>query len=353
MPLRTGMNRTALRKKTSVAAFATTLILSVPLMAGFFGTLHPALDSFAHFRVHLAVLMALASLPLLFGRFWKEGAMALAFALAALATTSVSMPVFGLGPVHAGLEPKDEEQPVYRLLQLNLRYDNPEPNKVLSLIGRLRPDVVTLDEVSGMWAEKLALLSSAYPYRIICPFPNQVFGVAILSARPFSEGREAKCYERGSLAVAPLDLGGRSVEVAALHLGWPWPFEQPWQIRQLAEPLSSLAETALLAGDFNATPWSATVARVGKMGGLTLVPSVGPTWQWHGFPDFLRFAGLPIDQVLRKGDVLVNSARALGEAGSDHLPVLVEFSFKAPPPRPEEEAETSTAALGPALQPRG
>ena len=46
-------------------AFLAMLGLSVALVAGFFGTLHPAFDSFAHFRIHLAVLMALIALPLL------------------------------------------------------------------------------------------------------------------------------------------------------------------------------------------------------------------------------------------------------------------------------------------------
>lgn len=345
------MKRTAFRA-IELLALAAMLILSVPLVAGFFGTLHPAFDSFAHFRIHLAILMALAAVPLLFSRFRKEGAMGLILAIGAVMTISGFMQGPRFGSVHAGIEPSNDGQPVYRLLQLNLRYDNAEPNKVLSLIGRLRPDVVTVEEVSDMWADKLALLQSAYPHRILCPFPNKAFGVAILSARPFVEGQEARCYERGSFAIAPVDFGGRAVDIAALHLGWPWPFAQPRQIRALAEPLSLMGETSLLAGDFNAAPWSAAVARVGKMGGLTLVPSAGPTWQWHRLPEFLRFAGLPIDQVLHKGDVVVNSARALGEAGSDHLPVLVEFSLKAPPPRPEEDAETSTATLIPAIPPR-
>ena len=41
----------------------------------------------------------------------------------------------------------------------------------------------------------------------------------------------------------------------------------------------------------------------------------------------LRFAGLPIDQVFAKGDVVVISATTLEAVGSDHLPVLVEFSL--------------------------
>ncbi|RVD62560.1 AP endonuclease, partial [Mesorhizobium sp. M4A.F.Ca.ET.029.04.2.1] len=39
--------------------FLAMMAFSAALVAGFFGTLHPAFDSFSHFRVHLAVLVAL------------------------------------------------------------------------------------------------------------------------------------------------------------------------------------------------------------------------------------------------------------------------------------------------------
>ncbi|TIQ70667.1 MAG: AP endonuclease, partial [Mesorhizobium sp.] len=146
--------------------------------------LHPAFDSFAHFRVHLSVLMALCALPLLVTSFRLQAAAALLFAGAAFATTSNILPVPRLWPVQAAFEANPGDQPVYpgdqsvypvdkavyRLLQMNLRFNNPTPEKVLSLIGRTQPDVITLDEVSDMWKAKLGLLSRAYPYRILCPY---------------------------------------------------------------------------------------------------------------------------------------------------------------------------------------
>jgi endonuclease/exonuclease/phosphatase (EEP) superfamily protein YafD len=92
--------------------------------------------------------------------------------------------------------------------------------------------------------------------------------------------------------------------------------------------LAKLGRTALLAGDMNAAPWSAAVARVAEAGGLTLVPSPGATWLSRRLPDSFRSFGLPIDQVFSKGDVQVNSVRALEDSGSDHRPVLVEFSIR-------------------------
>jgi endonuclease/exonuclease/phosphatase (EEP) superfamily protein YafD len=335
------MDGSALRRKIGLAALAGVMLLSLPLLAGFFSRLHPAFDSFAHFRIHLAALMALAALLLLASRLFLEGAVALALSIGAVATTSAAIELPLLGSTRAQAS---AGEPVYRLLQLNLLYDNPEPNRVLSLIGRIRPDVVTLNEVSLMWQDKLELLASAYPYRILCPFPNGRWGVAILSSRPFVQGEEAQCYERGSLAVAPIDFGGRPVDVATLPLGWPWPFHQPRQLAALATPLASLADTALLAGDMNATPWSATVSRVSALGGLELMRSVGPTWLSKHLPQFMWFAGLPIDQVFQRG-VTIHGARKLEAAGSDHLPILVEFSLPQKRPQPEEEPDTATAML--------
>lgn len=339
------MDRMNAYRPISVIAFAITIVLSLPLVGGFFGRLHPALDSFAHFRVHLAVLLILFALLSLTGTFWRQGLAAIAFGVAAITTVTGSSFLPGLGPVQAAFQPKDDAGPVYRLLHMNLRFDNPEPGRVLSLIGRLRPDVITLNEVSAIWAEKLDLISSAYPYRIVCTMENRAGGVAILSLRPFAEDNAATCIDGGTFAVATVDLGGRFLEIGALHLHWPWPFNQSRQIAGLAEPLGAMAETALLAGDLNATPWSAAAARIVEAGAMTPVGPVGPTWLYRLLPESLRFAGLPIDQVFAKGDVVVHSAHTLEAAGSDHLPVLVEFSLRPVAPAPTRDAQTATAFL--------
>jgi endonuclease/exonuclease/phosphatase (EEP) superfamily protein YafD len=343
------MNRSATTLQLLILLSATAI--SIPLMLGFFGALHPAFDSFSHFRAHLAVLMALVVLPLLFTSFRLQAAAALVFALAAFSTTSNALAIAGMGPVHAGFDPKADNRAIYRLLQMNLRFDNETPEKVLSLIGRTRPDVITLNEVSNLWKGKLELLASAYPHKIVCPFPNGVFGVAILSRRPFAAGTEPHCYSRGAMAIATVDFGGDTGDGAAHHLGWPWPFEQKWQIGTMVEPLGLLGETAIMAGDFNAAPWSAAVRRVAELGGLRPMPSVGPTWLYIKLPEFLRFAGLEIDQVLSKGNVRIHSAARLENTGSDHLPVMVEFSLRPTDKNPADEPKTATAALASAGQP--
>jgi endonuclease/exonuclease/phosphatase (EEP) superfamily protein YafD len=174
-----------------------------------------------------------------------------------------------------------------------------------------------------------------------------------VSRRPFAAGTEPRCFGRGALAIASVDFGGIAIDVAAIHLGWPWPFEQSRQIGELSESLAALGETSLLAGDCNAVPWSAAVRRVVDVGNLRLMPSVGPTWLYRKLPDFLRFAGLPIDQVFSKGAVLIHSASRLEDTGSDHLPVMVEFSLRPQEQKPNDEPETATASVTQPAKARG
>ncbi|ABY37731.1 MULTISPECIES: endonuclease/exonuclease/phosphatase family protein [Brucella] len=307
---------------------AATLV-SIPLVLSFLNSLHPAFDTFSHLRIHLAVLMGLLALPLLFTKLRREGAMILLLAVFAIAVTPHVFPASE--DAHAG----EAAQPHYRLLQMNLRFDNGSPEQALSLIAHIRPDVVTLEEVSAMWREKFGHIASAYPYSIFCPHPGAVFGVAILSRRPFIADSTPACDPKGMMAVASVDFGGRPVDVAALHLHWPWPFQQSEQIEALSEQFRGLSENAILSGDLNATPWSATTKRIAELAAMTPAPPTGPTWLYRRLPASLRFAGLPIDQTFAKGRVAISKITRQQPIGSDHLPVLVEFSII---PQPETVA---------------
>lgn len=325
------------RRFTRILAIALPTLISIALVAGFLGRWHPALDAFSHFRAHLAVLLALSGLPGLFIGYWKEAAASLVLGLAALSTTAVDLPVPGPGSVAA--DPLPSDTAIYRLLQLNLKFDHPEPETVLSIIGRTQPDIITLEEVSAMWREKLAAIASNYPYMHRCPRR-----IAVLSRRPFAPGFEPYCRGDGRMGVARINLGGGEIDVAVLHLPWPWPFRQMQLIDEIRPTLGALAPDAILAGDFNAAGWSEAVKRIVAAGRLRHTPPAGPTFLPEQLPGgaLRRIVGLPIDRVLVKGGVRVHSVRS-GEAGSDHAFVLVEFSLE----KPEPPQESITASLTP------
>jgi endonuclease/exonuclease/phosphatase (EEP) superfamily protein YafD len=327
----------------SVACGLVLVGTALALVAGFLGRLHPLFDSFSHFRVHLVVVALVAALPLLIAN-WKLGLPVLVAAALAAATTTAAVPVPLVGMKLGAVVPPELDQPVYRLLQANLRYDNPTPEAFLSLVGRAKPDVITLNEVSRPWRDKLRVLEAAYPYSQFCEPARSVGAVAILSRRPFADGDGVRCDRRGAFADAAFDFGGRTVGIAAMHLGWPWPFGQDRQLRQLAPRLAEIGETALLAGDMNATPWSRTVTDVARAGGFDLMPSPGPTWVSLRLPIWLIPFGLPIDQVFAKGDVRVHAVTRAEPVGSDHLPLLVDFSVAPPARPPADEPATDVAA---------
>jgi endonuclease/exonuclease/phosphatase (EEP) superfamily protein YafD len=337
------MNRKRFAHFSATAVLAATVLASVPLVLGFFADRHAALDTLGHFRVHLAVAVAIGGLALMASRFWKHGLLSVALGAAAFWT---ALPAFPFGVSHGAAASEDAgEQAVYRLLQLNLRFDNRTPGNVLSLIGRTKPDIVTLNEVSAAWKPRIAQLAAMYPYSIVCEVPQRVGGVAILSRRPFTRAAPPRCLDAGSFAIAKVDFGGRDLDVAALHLHWPWPFRQAAQLDAQKPALAGLGNTTLLAGDLNATTWSAAVRRVEADGGLSHVDGIGPTWLDRRFPNALRpYAGLPIDQIFSKGEIAILSARTLDAVGSDHLPILVEFSLLGSAV-PDEDVETATAML--------
>ncbi|WP_295813569.1 endonuclease/exonuclease/phosphatase family protein [uncultured Nitratireductor sp.] len=333
----TGRTASALPAILAIGA----VLVSVPLVAGYWGRLHPAFDSMGHFRLHLAVLVTLLSAPLVFVKGWRQ--IGLAGTVLGIAAVSATLLPGHTGAGAARAEATETSSARYRLLQLNLRYDNATPKRVFSLIGRTKPDVVTLNEVSRMWVKELKFLEATYPYRVICPPPARIGGVAILSRRPFANPAGYACYDRGSMAVATVRLGAETVEIGALHLGWPWPFEQDRQVGRITPVLDRLGGTAILAGDLNAAPWSVTAHRVAEAGRLDLMPGIGPTWMKPIVPEGIRrIVGLPIDNIFAKGRIVPLSVERLQDVGSDHLPVLFEFGIR-PAPEPAEVIEVKLA----------
>ncbi len=322
------------RKPAGVAAIllgSGAVAVTAALVLGYLGRLHTAFDSFSHFRLHLAALAIACGLLLLPLRAYLAGLASIAIGAGAAAAT-----LYGLaGPPSLYPDPDREPfEPRYRLLHLNLRFDNEEHGKVLSMIGRVRPDLILLNEVSEPWQERLAHLRAMYPYGIVCPPPTYIGGVALLSRRPLIG--EAECLERGSLAFARVDFSGEAVDVMAVHLGWPWPFERPQELASARGHFAALDDTAIVAGDFNAVFWSWRVRDLSTGARLQLVRGVGPTWLEGRLPDGLRrTVGLPIDHVLVKGRVIPRAISTLEDAGSDHLPILYEFSLAPSEPRQE------------------
>jgi endonuclease/exonuclease/phosphatase (EEP) superfamily protein YafD len=92
-------------------------------------------------------------------------------------------------------------------------------------------------------------------------------------------------------------------------------------IRQQREPV-------VLAGDLNSSSWSPAfrdLLRTAALVDTRLARGVQATW-----PAWLPFAQVPIDHALVSRSVRVHSRFVGDRVGSDHLPVVLDFSLVTP-----------------------
>ncbi|MBO0904688.1 endonuclease/exonuclease/phosphatase family protein [Jiella sonneratiae] len=325
------MTTSFLSRLIETALRGLALVVAAALCCSFFGRAVPFFDSLSHFRAHLAVLLFVLALFLIAMRSIVTAT--LAAIVAAYAAVSVSPFVVPRPGEAAATGPATDRASLSRrpltLLQMNLRYDA-DPVPAIATIARLDPDVVTLQEMNRRWVEAMQPLRATYPYGAYCGVGEVVGGVAILSRIPFGAG-DAICRAEDGFVSRRLDLGGKAaLTVVSEHLVWPWPYRQGRQVAALGDVLAGLGEPLLIAGDFNAVPWSATIGRYAAASKTTAAGGIGPTWLARRLPEALRpLIGLPIDNILfSKGVRILSVAR--GEAtDSDHLPVLVSFDLPA------------------------
>ena len=289
------------------------------LIAGAIPSLHPAADSFAHFRLHFAAVMAVALVPLALFWFtrWRRWTAVAALVLLRLAVAGAWVS----GP------PETVPTADLRHVQFNLNYRNLHVADVMAYIVETDPDFVTLQEVTPFHAAYLDQAATTHPYRRICPFAA-VGGVAILSKHPVIEA-ESGCAEGLGLTWLRVETPKGPVTVASIHTYWPWPLNQHGQIDRMVPLLKGMKTPIIVAGDFNAAPWGHAVVRIAEAARAKLVPGVRITIGVRVFR-WLPAVPIPIDHVLVSDELCGLAARVGPKLGSDHDPVIVDIGWVEP-----------------------
>jgi endonuclease/exonuclease/phosphatase family metal-dependent hydrolase len=230
-----------------------------------------------------------------------------------------------------------------RKLRLNLR-------RIATLLGRIAPDVVALQEIDerSRWAGNFDHLDYL---RVHTRFPHSVFGInnrragllnlsygnALLSRHPFRAAEtvvfgQRRVGEKGFLYVE-LEVGGRCLPLVNLHLHFG---SRAQRLRQLERLLTWLREKhrlhrkawalpPIICGDFN-NPGSRDDATASLLSHLSdycdysLHPVTAKT-----FPSPLPRRAL--DFVFLPAGCRHVRCEVVRSLLSDHLPVVVEFDF--------------------------
>ena len=291
-------------------------------LAAFFGGTVWWLDVIANFRAQFVVLLAVLGLILSVTnrRRWGYGVLA-----AAAVNLVVVLPLFVGAPADV-----DPGSPTLRVMSFNLLSTNESYQEVIDYIERLDPDVVLLHEASRPW--EVAMDTGPNEYEVVrARSDDLIFGTLVLA-----KGSEIEAVSYGFSTSSP-----RAVSVEMVPEGWAAPVTvlgthplaptdaeraslRDAQIEFVGEWASSTEGHVVVAGDFNATPWS------WPFRSLLVDTDLENSQVGYGLqPSFPAPSNLllrvPIDHLLHS-DSLKAVDRRLGPAlGSDHFPLVVDL----------------------------
>ena len=191
---------------------------------------------------------------------------------------------------------------------------------LVAFLRKERADVVLLEEADAEIGFALAELRDLYPYRADC-IDSHYCRLVLLSRHPLLETDVT--YRSTNIPphiVARVDFQGSPITIVGTHLArphsWRW---QSKEIDHLANRLSELTGPLIMAGDFNATPWSWALMSLQWRAGLQRHLTLGASWPANLFfpPQIL------IDHILSRGELMRREARLGPHIASDHLPLVV------------------------------
>jgi endonuclease/exonuclease/phosphatase (EEP) superfamily protein YafD len=203
------------------------------------------------------------------------------------------------------------------------------PDKVRDFLIAQDADVVFLLEARGFITASggpeaaARQLAPSYPYRSGCR-PGRRCSLVLLSKHPLRAVRRPDLplgYNR--FVIAEAEVRGRAVTLVGIHLSKPLEGgRQASQLAVIGDIVKDLPRPLILAGDFNAAPWSMAVRRFLAKAGLAYSYGYRPTW-----PVWARGFGLPIDHIVTGGLRVVEVQVWPDGIGSNHLPVVAEVAM--------------------------
>ena len=303
-----------------------TAVMIFLLVLGWLQNIHPAFDGPSHFRLHLVGALLLTCVILLIFRCWAWFMAGLLASIVSLFLTLQYLPGFsGISAQAATGSARVDE---LRVVQANIYYKNANTSRMSKVIAAARPDVILLQEVTRISEGILSDFATSHPHQVHC-HREGIGSVAILSRFPLGGGQRQECLWTLGFARAEITVNGKTVDFASFHSRWPWPFSQPRQLAALGEEFDRLQHPLILAGDFNAAPWSSAVQLTAERTGTKVAPGLYATWNLQvAFLRRLLGPLLPIDHIMISSDLRYLSREVLADGGSDHYPVLTRIQLQ-------------------------
>jgi len=221
-----------------------------------------------------------------------------------------------------------------KIVQFNLWAVNSDRAGSSAWILAQDPDVVVLEEVSGISDKIVRRLAERYPYAHSCADPSPCSTMILSKAQPLASGGQIFPGGPSNLTWVSLQGPGGPYSLIGVHQSWPYPIaDQPAQTAAVADTLKRFDPAGVIvAGDFNSTPWSAALKKQDRLFGLNRLTHALPTFparvfgrRSFAFPAPL----LPLDHVYAGRDWKVVSLKRGPRLGSDHYPLVTVLRWDA------------------------
>lgn len=308
------------------ATTAVVLLLGLLTLAGFAGSRHWAYDALSNFRLYyLLPLAAITLFTLWRQKYWLFWPTLLFALLNFIFIAPYYLPIPTASA--AATTYNSSDQPPLRLLMSNVYYYNQEVDELMAYITAQDPDIVVLVEMTSELKRAMRPLYEQYPYQLDAPYQENI----ILSRLPF----QASWYDHQSNRRRPDAIGqfvwqGQPFTLIGTHPSTPLSHTQ--MARRNAH-LAHLAEQSrafspygpvIVTGDFNTTPFSVHFQTILREGGLR--DGRYGFGLHNSWPRQIPFLRIPIDHFLHTPNIQVNHFDSGPFGGSDHRPIVVEFS---------------------------
>jgi len=321
------------------------LIICLANLAGFGGKLWWRFDLFSHFRVQYLVLLLLACLLYLIGRRYAAASLVGIFAvvnLALILPLYIGSPLFlkatygAAAPLPNATAMSYREQSrvsdnhIFRLLLCNVLKKNGHYSLLGQEIQETQPDLIVLVEVDQSWMDGLQPYLADYPYTAQ-KLRGDTYGIAIFSRFPITS-EEVLFFGGAHLPTVQVNVNLKDQQLTLIGTHPPPPRDPLYasyrnqQMMEIARYVTGIQGSRILAGDLNMTSWSPFFQDWMRTSGLRDSRQgfgVQATW-----PTTNPLLLIPLDHVLVSPDIQVVHRQIGSEVGSDHRPVLMDFTFK-------------------------
>ncbi|WMN10835.1 endonuclease/exonuclease/phosphatase family protein [Marivirga salinae] len=209
--------------------------------------------------------------------------------------------------------------------------NNKEKERFHSLVNKVNPDILLINEPNQEWANSIKKLEDDFPYSIKCPQEN-TYGMILLSKLQLTESSVNFLVQKDipSIFTKITLASGIIIDFYGVHPEPPKPgsdtYERDTELLIIGKRIQKSNNPTIVAGDLNDVGWSDTSELFREYSGL-VDPREG-RGLYSTFSVHLPLLRYPIDHIFYTNDFGLISLQKLEDIGSDHFPISITLNYE-------------------------